>query len=108
MADYTKIVDRAGDSAVSALKQAEDVVVSALSQASDFVGGMLPEIPELPMSDAIPAPKALVETTFGLIEKLLDAQKEYTLALVNALDPITSKVLPASKPRKTTKKAAAA
>ena len=102
---YLEMVDKAGDQAISALKQAEDAVVSVVGQASDFVGGIIPELPALPLSEQIPAPKEFVETSFGFVEKLVAAQKKYTLALLKALEPVTGKVYANSNGRKTRKAA---
>jgi len=97
MSSYLKMVDKAGDQAVSALKQAEDTVVNLVSQASDFVGGIIPEVPSFPLSEQIPTLKQITDTTYSLIEKLLDANKDYMLALAKALEPITTKVIPNGK-----------
>lgn len=99
---YAKMIDKAGDQAVSALKQADDAVVSVVSQASDFVGGMLPEL-GLPFPEQIPTARELVDTGFGLAEKVLKTQRTYLNELFKALEPITGKIVPdalARKPRK--------
>jgi hypothetical protein len=102
---YLKMVDDAGDQALSALKQAEDAVVSAVGQVSDFVADILPDLPTMPLADTIPTPRETTGTAFDLAEKFLSATKEYTLDLLKALEPVTGKVF--WNARKTSKKSAA-
>jgi hypothetical protein len=102
---YLKMVDDAGDQALSALKQAEDAVVGAVGQVSDFVADMLPDLPKNPLADKIPTPRETTGTGFDLAEKFLSAAKDYTLELLKALEPVTGKVF--WNARKTSKKASA-
>lgn len=106
MQNYLETLDKAGDQAVSALRKAEDAVVSAVSQVSEFVGDIVPELPTLPLADQIAPPKDMVRTSFEFAQKLLDSQKEYTLALLKAIEPITTKVIP-NGTRKAAKKSSA-
>ena len=102
---YLKMVDDAGDQALSAMKQAEDAVVSAVGQVSDFVADLIPDLPKNPLADSVPTPRETTSTGFELAEKFLAAAKDYSLELLKALEPVTSKVF--WNTRKTTKKAAA-
>lgn len=104
MATYNGLVTRAGDQAISALKQAEDIAVSAVSSVSEVVGSFMPALPPLPFADRLPAPERVVRTTFGFAERLLEAQKSYALNVIEALAPITSKVTPTKKAQKTSSK----
>jgi hypothetical protein len=102
---YLKMVDDAGDQALSALKQAEDAVVGAVQQASDFVAEILPDLPRNPLAESVPTPREATTTGFNIAEKFLAASKEYTLDLLKALEPVTGKVFWNAK--KTSKKASA-
>jgi hypothetical protein len=102
---YLKMVDDAGDQALSALKQAEDAVVSAVGQVSDFVADLIPDLPKNPLAETIPTPRETTSTGFELAEKFLVAAKEYSLDLLKALEPVTSKVF--WNTRKSAKKASA-
>jgi len=102
---YLKMVDDAGDQALSAMKQAEDAVVSAVGQVSDFVADLIPDLPKNPLAETIPTPRETTSTGFELAEKFLSAAKDYSLELLKALEPVTSKVF--WNARKTTKKASA-
>jgi len=102
---YLKMVDDAGDQALSTLKQVEDAVVSAVSQASDFVADLLPDLPTNPIAEQIPTPRETTSTAFDIAEKFLTAAKEYSLDLLKAIEPVTTKTF--WNARKTSKKASA-
>lgn len=102
---YLKMVDDAGDQALSAIKQAEEAVVGAVQQASDFVADILPDLPRNPLAETIPTPRETTSTAFGLAEKFLASAKEYSLEMLKALEPVTGKVF--WNARKSSKKASA-
>ena len=102
---YLKMVDDAGDQALSALSSVQETVVNAVSQASDYVADVLPELPKNPLAESIPTPRETASTGFGLAEKFLGHAKDYSLDLLKALEPVTSKVF--WNARKSSKKAPA-
>jgi hypothetical protein len=106
MPEYSTLVSGAGDRVISTIKTAQDAAVSAVSQVSGTVGTLIPELPSTPVTASIPSPRTFVETYFDFAEELLKSQKQYALALVKALEPVTGKVLPNAK-KKTVKKTAA-
>lgn len=89
---YLKMVDEAGDQALSALSKAQETVVKTVSQASDYVADVLPDLPKNPLAEQIPTPRETASTGFGLAEKFLGHAKDYTLDLLKALEPVTGKV----------------
>lgn len=93
MADYTALVELAGDRAITAIKQAEDITVLAVSTVSKTVGGFLPNLP-IPLAGLLPNPQKIVESSFGIAERIIGAQKSYAVNVLEALDPVTSKVIP--------------
>jgi hypothetical protein len=106
MPEYTQLVSDAGDRVISTIRQAQDAAVSAVSQVSGTVGTLIPELPATPVTSNIPAPRYFVETYFDFAEELLKSQKQYALALVKALEPVTAKFLPNAK-KKTARKTTA-
>lgn len=105
MAEYTKLVSGAGERVISRIKQAEDVAVAAVSQVSGSVGKVIPELPSTIVTAKVPNPRVFVEAYFGLLEDLVKTQKSYALNLLKAVEPITGKILPAVKTRRTKKAA---
>jgi hypothetical protein len=89
---YLKMVDEAGDQALSVLSKAQETVVNAVSQASDYVADVLPDLPKNPLAESIPTPRETASTGFGLAEKFLGQAKEYSLDLLKALEPVTGKI----------------
>ena len=104
MAKYSDRVSQAGDRVLSLIGDAQGAVVKSVSTVSEFVGSVIPDLPALPLSDAIPAPRELVDESFSFAERVLKQQKTYATDLVKATEPITSKVIANGKK---TKKAAA-
>jgi hypothetical protein len=89
---YLKMVDEAGDQALSVLSKAQETVVKTVSQASDYVADVLPDLPKNPLAESIPTPRETATTGFGIAEKFLGHAKDYTLDLLKALEPVTGKV----------------
>jgi hypothetical protein len=86
------VADRVGEQVLSAVKRLQDLSVSTVQSVTQAVAGFVPELPSLPLADRLPQPKEVAERTFGFWEELLEAQKEYTLRLIEAFEPLTGKV----------------
>lgn len=93
MADYIRLAEKASDSLISAVKQANAITAASVASVSEFIADFLPP---LPLAARYQAPRKVVEATFGIWERLLDTQKSYALGLVEAMQPITSKVTKAN------------
>jgi len=106
MADYLSMATDAGEQALDAVKRVQGQAISTLSDVSATVGEYIPEL-ELPFADSVPQPKEIASAYFGLAEKWLKAQKEYTLGLIDAVSPVTEKFLPKKKVAKASPKRAA-
>lgn len=104
MPEYVSIATSAGDRVISTIKQAQGVAVSAVEQVSGTVGNLIPSLPSTPVTASIPNPKPFVEAYWGFAEELLKSQKQYSLQLLKAVEPVTTKVLPGLKVRKTAAK----
>jgi hypothetical protein len=107
MPEYTSIATAAGDRVIPTIKQAQEAAVTAVSQVSGAVGNIIPALPSTPVTANIPNPKSFVETYFDFAEELLKTQRQYSLSLLKAVEPVTAKVLPNVKARKSVKKNAA-
>lgn len=102
---YTSVAEKAADRVLGGVKQAQELTINAVSTVTGIVGGFLPELPTLPLASKLPQPEQVVKTGFSIAEDVLKTNKQYALQLVQAFQPITSKVVPAA--RKTRKAAAA-
>jgi hypothetical protein len=104
MAKYSEY----GDRVLSLIGDAQGAVVKSVSTVSEFVGSVIPDLPTLPLTDAIPAPREVVDESFSFAERALKQQKSYATDLVKAVEPITSKVIAnGKKSKKTAAKASA-
>jgi hypothetical protein len=92
MTQYSAVITEAEDRVLSAVKQAQDVALATISTVTDRVGSFVPELPAIPFVDRLPTPAEIVETTYALTERLLEAQKAYALGMLEALSPIISKL----------------
>jgi hypothetical protein len=82
---YAELTERIGERYAGAADRLRNLQVDALERARDFAGRYLPELPELPFASRPPAPQAIARANFALAETLLEAQKRYTLGLLDAI-----------------------
>lgn len=103
MNEYTNTITKAQDRVLAGVKQVEDLVVTGVSTAAESVGNVIPDsLPKMTWISRFPAPAELVNAYFSFAEGLLEANRHYALALVDAVRPVTTKVLPSSMTRKAT------
>jgi hypothetical protein len=108
MADYLSVVTDAGEQALDATKLAQNAAISAVSTVSEFVAELVPDLTGLvPFADRIPAPEDAVKAYFSLAEKWMKSNRDYSLALIDAVSPVTEKILPKPKARKSSTKSSA-
>lgn len=93
MTSYIDTAAKAGDQVLSLVGEAQDAVVTTVATVSERVGGLIPELPTLPLTSVLPTPKELVDQGFSFAGRVLEAQKSYALGLVKAIEPISSKVI---------------
>jgi len=92
----TTMAAKAQDQIVATIKQAQGVAISAVSQVSESLGNVLPQLPQTSLSQRLPDPAEVVGTTFGFAEQMLQTQKAYTLELLEAVAPVTGKLVPSA------------
>ncbi len=101
MNEYTETITKAQDRVLETVKQVEDVVVTGVATAADYVGSRIPsDVPKMDWVSRFPAPADVVNMYFSFAESLLEANRHYSLALLDAARPVTTKFLPASMTRK--------
>jgi len=93
MAKYTDLATKTGDRVLSLIGDAQGAVVSAVSSVSSLVGSVIPELPQIPGTENVPAPRELVDDYFSFAEKALKQQKTYAKDLAKALEPISTKII---------------
>lgn len=101
MNEYTATITKAQDRVLDTIKQVEDVVVTGVATAAESIGNALPDsMPKMTWLSNFPAPADLVNAYFSFAGGLVEANRHYSLALIDAVRPVTTKFLPASLTRK--------
>jgi hypothetical protein len=97
---YTEWTTQVGDAWVAALKRAEDAIESVSASVRESAATMqLPQfqVPEQmstmtnPLSEKLPKPSEIVEANFELTNRVLTAQRELTIKLLEASAPAAAK-----------------
>jgi hypothetical protein len=117
MTSYQEITRKVGDQWVAALKRAEDSIVKATENLDDVRGKV--DLPDFPapaaltklneaFSERLPKPSEVVEANFELTSRVLAAQRDLTLRLLEVSGRGAGRREPAAKvaAKKTAKKTA--
>jgi len=89
--EIPEIVTKSGEQFISALKQYQQAAVEATQTWAKAVSVFpIAELPSFPGVPAVPSTKALTTYAFDFTTELLNVQREFTLALTNALATATS------------------
>jgi hypothetical protein len=79
---------RVQDQVLDAIRQAQDAALQAVSAWSDSVAKLVPELPEMPkvpLADALPKPGELSGQYFEFAQQLLSSQQKFVEELIAAL-----------------------
>ena len=82
------------------LTRLQDFQVSAVHRASEAVARLVPPLPRPPLADRLPGAKRVVNGNFDLARRLLENQRRFMLALVEAVEPVTRKLGERKGPKK--------
>jgi len=100
----TDTLTTAQDQVLDALEKIQEPAVEAVRKVAETIQGIVPEnAPSVPGADSLPDPKAVLDNYFAFRQKLLDQQREFVTALLDAVSTPKPKAKPAAA-----KKAAAA
>jgi hypothetical protein len=79
---------RVKDQILEAIKRSQDATLKVVSAWSESVAKLtpkLPEMPKLPMIDALPKPDEISDKFFEFAQELLNTQQEFVKRLIDAL-----------------------
>ncbi len=82
------------------LTRIQDLQVSAVRRVSEAVARLVPPLPRPPLADRLPGPKRVVNGNFDRARRLLENQRSFTLALVDAVEPVTRRLGERKGPKK--------
>jgi hypothetical protein len=76
------------DQVLNAIKESQDAALQAVSAWSEIVAKLdpkLPDMPKLPMAEALPKPSKLSDQYFEFAQQLLTSQQKFVEKLIAAL-----------------------
>jgi hypothetical protein len=77
--------------------------ISGLRMVTEQVALMLPELPSMPFAELVPAPREIIRASFAVADRIVDSQRRFADGLVDALAPVTNKLMPWTKGRESGK-----
>jgi len=84
--EVLKRIDNAGEALISAIRTGQNWVVSVAETVGPPIARRVPAVP-LPDALRPPRARAVAESAFGFWQRLIRAQTEFTLRLLDAFDP---------------------
>ena len=90
----TKQVDEATDQVISVIEQVQEAAVSAVQSGSEAVAKY---VPELGLGEMLLSPEDAVDAGYRTGNKFISAGHKAALGFLEAVSPITDKVLGAKK-----------
>ena len=82
------------------LSRIQDLQVSAVHRMSEAVARLVPPLPRPPLAGRLPGAKRVVNGNFDRARRLLENQRSFTLALVDAVEPVTRRLGERKGPKK--------
>ena len=82
------------------LTRIQDLQISAVRRVSEAVARLVPPLPHPPLADRLPGAKRIVNGNFDRAHRLLENQRSFTLALVDAVEPVTRRLGERKGPKK--------
>ncbi len=74
--------------------------MSAVRRVSRAVARVVPPLPRPPLADRFPSAKSIVNDNFDRARRLLENQRQFTLALFDAAEPVSRKIGARKGPKK--------
>ena len=91
MATATDMITSLEDQVLETVKQGQEAVVKAVHTWADASRNLIPDLPPLPFADQLPATSEIVENVFSFADRLLDSQREFAAAILDAARPMLAK-----------------
>ncbi len=82
------------------LTRLQDAKLSAIRRASKAVARVVPQLPRPPLADRLPTANRAVNRSFDRAQQLLENQRAFAFGLVEALEPLTSKIGPRKRAKR--------
>jgi hypothetical protein len=99
MANATEQITKVQDQILETLASIQKPVVDLVKKVAERAEAVVPEVPAVPGSEKLPTVDELIVSQFAFAEKLLTQQKDFTNALLEAVKPVSDKVIVEAKPK---------
>jgi hypothetical protein len=98
------------DKIVEAVASFQEPVVETVRKAVGLVDERIPELPTEKVAEKLPTARELVDNQFEFATRMLKVSHDFAIAVIDAVEPVTVKVVKAepAKTKTTTRKAAQA
>ncbi len=80
------------------MERLRDAQLSAVRRASTAIARLLAPLPSLPIADRLFPTKRVVNASFERVRRLLEEQRQFTLELVDAIEPVRKELGVRRKP----------
>jgi len=87
-ATTTEMISTWENQLLDTVHQSQEAVVKTVGMLAEAGGNLIPKPIAMPYSDQIPAPAEIVEHYFQYSAELLNAQKEFVRAILDAAEPV--------------------
>jgi hypothetical protein len=74
---------------LDAIRFGQDTTIDAIKGVVEVVQPYVPDLAKVPYLRDV-EPKQVVEATFGFVEKVLEAQKDFVTGLLSAIKPVVA------------------
>ncbi len=82
----------------SIMERLRDAQLSAVRRASTAIARLLAPLPSLPIADRLFPTERVVNASFERVRRLLEEQRQFTLELVDAIEPVRKELGVRRKP----------
>lgn len=90
METYLELSKAAQDQILEAAKRNQQIALQAAQAWAQAVAPYASQAPAAPAIEGIPTAEELVQSSFGFAQKLLEAQQELALGIVEAWAPVSA------------------
>ncbi len=90
MSSVTELTQKGQEQFLQAVKESQQAVVDSVGAWAQTVQGLSAQTPSIPQSDALPSVDEVIDSSFDLVEKLIEGQREFVHNLLAAAAPATT------------------
>ncbi|WP_208029061.1 hypothetical protein [Rhabdothermincola sediminis] len=86
------------DKVVESVTSFQEPVVETVRKAVDTVDERIPELPTDAITEKLPTARELVDNQFEFASRMLKVSHDFVLAILEAIEPVTEKVVKPASP----------